>query len=211
MRERIAIALGVALVAGALAVTLSSARPRLASSNSEYPIVGALPLAPGAQRCSSGLVTSAAGSLFVWAGTSGPLTPLDVGVRAAGRTAAVGRFYVGRAMRTRLVPLPAGVPRSGDATVCVRNGGRVAAVVGSAAAPDWTSRASTGDPRPGLRVDVVRRGSESGWEIAGAAMRRAALLKSGLIAPWVVWSMLLAVLLAAGAAVRLVVRAEPGR
>lgn len=211
MRERIAIAFGVALVAGVLAVALSSAKPRLASSNSEYPIVGTLPLAPGAQRCSGGLVTSGAGSLFVWAGTAGPLTALDVGVRAAGRRSVVGRFYVGRAMRPRLLPLGPGVPRSSEATVCMRNGGKVAAVVGSAAAPDWTSRASTGDPRPGLRVDVVRRGSETGWEIAGIAARRAALLKSGLIAPWVVWAALAAVLLAGIAAVRLVARAEPGR
>lgn len=211
MRERIAIALGVLLVAGGLVLALASSRQRLASSNAEYPVIRTLALAPGAQRCSGGLVTTGAGSLRVWAGTAGPLTPLDVGVRAAGRTAAVGRFYVGRAMRPRVLPLGASVPRSDVATVCVRNAGRVSAVVGWAASPDWTSRASTGDPRPGLRVEVLRRGEESGFQIAGAAVRRAALLKSGLIAPWVVWAMLLAVLVAAAAAVRLVVRAEPGR
>lgn len=207
MRERIAIALGVALVAGALAVVLSSARPRLASSNSEYPIARTLRLPVGAQRCSGDLVTSGAGSVLVWAGTAGPLTRLDVSAGAGGRTAPVRRIYIGRPMRPRAIPLGPRTPRGDLAVVCVRNAGPVAAVVGSAAAPNWTSRRSTGARPPGMRVDVYRRGSESGFEIAGPAVSRAGLLKSVLIAPWVVWAMLGAVLLAAVAAVRLVVRA----
>jgi len=204
VRERIAIALGVVLVAGGLVLALASSHRRLASSNSEWPVVRTLSLGPGAQRCSGGLVTTGAGSLVIWAGTAGPLTPLDVGVRASGRRAAVGRFYVGSAMRPRRLPLGPRVPRAPLATVCVRNAGRVAAVVGWAASPNWTSRASTGDPRPGMRVDVLRAGDESGFGIASTAVRRAALFKSGLIAPWVVWAMLVAVLAAAVAAVRMV-------
>lgn len=207
MRERIAIALGVALVAGTLAVVLSSARPRLASSNSEYPIVRALRLPVGTQRCSGDLVTSGAASMLIWAGTDGPLTRLDVSAGAHGRVAPVRRVYVGRPMRPRALPLGLRTPRGGLAVVCVRNAGPAAAVVGSAAAPNWTSRRSTGARPPGMRVDVYRRGSESGFEIAGVAVARAGLLKSVLIAPWVVWAMLGAVLLAAVAAVRLVVRA----
>lgn len=209
MRERIAIALGVVLVVGGFAVALSSSRPRLASSNSEWPMVGSLALAPGAQRCATNLVTSSARYLFVWAGTGGPLSTLDVGVRAGGRRLMVGRFYVGRALRARRLPLGARAPRSGDAVVCVRNAGRVPAVVGSANAPDWRSSRSTGDPGPGMLVEVVRGGSESGFQIAGSAVRRASLLKSGLIAPWVVWAALVAVVLAAATATHLVARAEP--
>lgn len=208
MRERIAIALGVVLVVGGLALALASSSPRLASSNSEWPVVRTLSLGPGAQRCSGGLVTTDARSLVIWAGTAGPLTPLDVGVRGNGRRAAVGRFYLGGPMRARALPLGPRIPRSPLATVCARNAGRVAAVVGWAAAPNWTSRASTGDPRPGMRVDVYRRGAESGFGIATTAVRRAALFKSSLIAPWVVWAMLGAVLVAAALAAGLVARGE---
>lgn len=208
-REWAAISAGLVIVGVPLLLALAAPRDRLASSNAEIPVSASdTGIAPGERRCDAGFVVP------------------------PGRD--VVRLYAARVRggRVRVEVLGGGFPRSATtevpvppngvvdapirlrqgadpAVVCVRNVGRSPIRLGNAAAADWTGRANFGAKPPGIRIDVSQSGTTTTLELAPQVFRRAALMKSSIVKPWLVWLLIPALICLGAAGVWLVLR-QPG-
>jgi hypothetical protein len=216
MRVRLAIAVGLILVAAAVAAKLSESTQRLSGSNTQVAISGnAVPVAPGGSSCQPEGIPEDTAELRVFPGApAGVAGPLDATIADRGRTlarAAFGRVRDG-------IPATAALSRAIEAErpsarVCFHNRGRTelrlagdrTPVLGSGANPYGTIFPD--EPR----VDFLRAGEESWWDLAGTVAERFGTAKTSFTGPWTLWAVLLLLAATWVATVVLLLRKLPGR
>jgi hypothetical protein len=210
VRERVAAGLGLLLVAISLGVLLSHGKPRLATSNSQVRFSAiAVPLPAGRRRCQVGeYVPHDAAAVRLFAGT--PRTgggPVELVVRGQGGARRGRLAHLTTApVRFPLSPLGRDI---NEGTVCLRNLGRA----GIAFAGNKTSTSADANgkakAKDDFRLDYLRPGRESWWQIAPTVARRAGLHKASVFGTWTLWAALgLAILLWVPALVLVLGRGE---
>jgi hypothetical protein len=216
MRVRLAIAVGLVLVLAAAALELSDSRQRLAGSNARVSGSGnEVRLAPGERTCQVLSIPGQTAALRVFPGApTGVAGPLDASIESGGGTVATAGFgrvrdeVVETAELTR--PLQAELV---GARVCFRNRGPVELRL----AGDRTPVLYTpGNPYGVIfpdepRVDFMRAGEESWWDLAGTVAERFGLIKTSFTGPWTLWAVLALLAATWVASVALLLRRLPGR
>lgn len=188
------VALGAAVVLGLLVVVLSGSRQRDAGTNAQVQASGvALRLARGERRCQRQDVPAGTASLRFFAKpflSSGG--PLDVTLFERGRPLTKGVLYLVRGDKPAVVrldrPLTREVP---GLRLCIKNSGLTSIDL----AGDRTPVSTFITPPVGVqqtpddvRVDFVRRGSESWWALAPVIAKRFFLEKASFFGPWTMWA-----------------------
>jgi hypothetical protein len=192
MRVRLAIGLGLFLVVGSFVIVLSKSEQRLAASNSQVSLSGNDVRLPGHKRaCQPESVPAQTAALRVFVGGSGG--PLDVDIRQGKRIVAQGSFGAvldGLPATARLSP-----PLRTEivaAEVCFRNRGRKTVRFAGDRTPIRFSAANPYglllDDEP--RIDSLRPGEESGWELAGTVAERFGRAKASFFGSWTIWAVL---------------------
>ena len=208
MRQAVAIAAALAVLAGALIAVLSMREPRLAVTNTRVLASAvALRVKPGAERCAVyPYIPKGASSVVMFAGTFGrPGPPLRLEVfwgRARVSSGIVRRAYRSGPLRVALRPL------SRDAFkpwVCVRNLGRSRVRFAGNATPQ-SPYASQGSGSDVIRYDFYRPGSESWWAVAPTVAERFSRVKPTWVGAWTLWAVLGVALLVGAGAIALVRR-----
>jgi hypothetical protein len=202
--------LGILAVGIPLGIGLSQTHERLASSNgATWPSATAATLRAGRTTCQTeAYVPRDAASVQLYAGTNGAAgPPLSVRIAQDGRTLQQSTVRGGYGTETVELALRGRAPADRPARVCIRNDGEVPVLFARADAFGFGPLRVAGATDPRIRLDFLRPGRETGWEIAPAVVDRAARMKGGLVTPVTLWLGLGAVLLAGAAAVRLVLRA----
>jgi len=197
-RVRTLLPAGLALIALAIALTLSRSPPVLAGTNSVAPSKAVVKTRGDSILCQADEDVPAgtiAVRLWVHANVSPAVTAL---VRAGSRTLAKGRAPSGRLTATIAVPIARLARAAPDAEVCFEFGPAVETIllIGESSAP-----AHSGAAPYRVRVEYLRPGRTSWWAMAGAIARRLGLGR----APSGSWVWLLPILLMA-CAVALTVR-----
>jgi hypothetical protein len=205
--------LGVGLLAivGVALVILSRSAPRRSGANS-VPAAGfAIELAPHRQLCQGGeLLPGDTGAMLLDAASGAPAPALAVDI--AGPTGVVSRGDVSAGwrapmLRIELTHVPATVS---DATVCIRNLG-TRQVTFAGAVPDAGLQVQRGDETVSgrLRIEYLRPGGESWWQLLATLAHRFSLGRSGLVSGWALEAVPALMLLAVGLAVRTMLREKP--
>ncbi len=195
-------AIAAALVVAVLVIVLSSSDARRAGTNAFVRESGvALRLLPGERRCQRQDVPADAAALrlfadpFVFKGGPLQITVTDGGRPVSrGRTTSVGEGPVELA----LAPAPGAEVLS--ARVCIANRGVTPIELdGNQTPPGGTSldvvfRGQQLAPDD-VRVDFLRRGSESWWSFAPAIADRFGLRKASFFGSWTMWAVFVLVAL----------------
>jgi hypothetical protein len=186
---RIALAVGLAVVAGVLAIDMSGRAVRIADSN-HTPEAAFVATAPGGATVCQPVPPpppdAARARLLI--GTYGrPLPDLAVRfVSLAGAVTARGELAGGGAQGHVEIPFRR-VPGDALATsMCVQNLGRdKIAIAGVGVPPGPGSERIDGTPAPGaISITLFRAGHESWWSLLGALDQRFTLGKAGLLGAW---------------------------
>jgi hypothetical protein len=191
MRARVAVGAALVVVLVAFGVLLSRREPRLSGSNSEVVASGvALPVRPGRTRCQSAQYVpkgTHAVRVFVGGRPPGRGEPFAVLIRARGRELSSGRAAGGYSPGALRVGLAAVGANTGRATVCIRNlgrGGLQFAGNRTALSPNGSGVHAPDD----VRLDFLRGGRESWWQIAPVVADRFGLEKAGWVGSWTMWA-----------------------
>ena len=222
-------AVGLLLIAGLLVSHLGRSEPRLSDTNEKTIDIPIL-LPPKAGFCLPGQpIPERSAAVAIWISTAGKRgQPVDVSVRARdGSEIARGRSPVGYVDDRVRIPLGLVEQEQFDATVCVRNSGRIRiGVMGGRPGPNEEApragevaqpQARTGGAAlPQVRgakahqviprIDWLRPGSESWIELAPTIAERLPLFRSSVLGPWTLWAALGVMVALAFASVLLVAR-----
>jgi hypothetical protein len=216
VRVRLAIAIGLVLVAGMVAVGLfTSVHPATGDNGREVQLLAGIRVLPGQEACQKPeRVPAGTGLLRVIASTAGKSAgPLAVAVRAGGRQVATGTSRRGFVDSTVEIPMTDQPREVAGATVCVRNAGARAVAILGQNAPRNEAAVVSGDPAPphgSMRLEWFEDTTRTRIDSAGAIAKRYPLAKASFLGSWTMWVML-ALLLAASAAAIVLVAREAGR
>jgi len=197
-------ALALVAVLAAVVAVMSEAKPRLAGTNSVRVLAYPIAIEPGQRYCQAGEeIPPAAARLEITPATEGrPGPPLALSV--GGRAVSVEGGYADSAPLS--VPVPEGAAE-GTGRVCVRNTGDERVLLGGrdVSLPPFIEGSVDGEPVAGLaRITYWREGSQTGWDVAGAAFDHWGLVTAfGSLTPWLA---LIAFALAFGGAILLAAR-----
>jgi hypothetical protein len=216
VRVRIAIAIGLVLVAGMVAVGLfKSVLPPTGDNNREIQLTAGIRVLPGQQACQKPeRVPADTGMVHVIVSTAGkPAGPLVAWVTVGGQMRAKGTSSAGFVDSTVQIPLTPVNRELNGATVCLRNAGKEpVAFLGQNAAPEESAVVS-GDhapPHGSIRLDWYEGKKHMRIAGAGDVAKRYGLAKASFFGSWTMWVML-GLLLAASAAGIVLVAREAGR
>ncbi len=189
MRVRVALAVALALVAGALVLDMSRSAPRLAGTDHTFPVGFVATLHANQQLCQPAMVLpSDAQRVQVLVGTYGPPVPeLTARFIGAGeRLRASGRLPAGA--RQGDVDIPISYPHGSAApgTLCIDvKGGKKTVLGGNIFTAGPASEQVGGVPQPGrITVVYLRPGSESWWELLPVLSQRFGLGKATFFGDW---------------------------
>jgi hypothetical protein len=192
MRVRAAIALGLVLVIGLLVVVLSRSEQRLSSSNAQVPFSGVdVPIPGRSEVCQPEGIGADTSALRVFVGTDAELAgPLGVSIRRGGRTVSRGNFgYVVDGAPARAELTPPMVSETSPVDVCFRNRGkREIRLAGDRTLPKGPANPWGFVYADEPRIDYLRSGSESWWEIAGVVADRFGRSKTTFFGSWTMWA-----------------------
>lgn len=210
---RVTAAVAVAALALGVVAALSASAPRLAGTN-DLRAFHPVPLPPGATVCQGPeLAFGDAGRLrVIAAGTGGSGPPLAVSVRADGRVVSRGSAAAGYGDGG----VAAEIERLDESLiadeVCIRNAGRAGiALRGEPLPAEQVAEVDATPAEARLRLEWVRPGSESWFELVPAVSHRFGLGKAEWLGSWTLVLAAVLVLLAAAAALRLVLGGRGGR
>jgi len=206
----LAVLVGILAVGIPLGLGLSQAKERYASSNgADWPSASAATLRAGRTTCQTeAYVPSDAATVQLFAGTNGASgPPLSLRIAQSGRPLQKAGTRGGYGTEPVEMALRGPAPADRPARVCITNEGRVPVQFARADALGFGPLQVAGATDPRIRLDFLRPGRETGWEIAPKVVERAALFKGGLVTPATLWLGLAAVLAAGAVGVRLVLRA----
>jgi hypothetical protein len=213
MRVRVAIVLGLVLVIGLLVVTLSQSKQRLSSSNAQVVVSGAdVPIPGRSQACQPEGIAGDTSALRVFVGTEARLAgPLGVSIRRGDRTISRGSFgFVTNGAPARAELTPPIRTETTPVEVCFRNRGRAEIRLAGDRTPLRGGANPAGfifDDEP--RVDYLRSGSESWWDIAGLVSDRFGRGKTTFFGSWTMWAVFALVGVTWAIGIALLLRREP--
>jgi hypothetical protein len=214
MRERIAVGLGLVLVAAVSVVALSDSAPRRSGTNAMVRVPGTLvSVAPGRELCQGGQLVpkdTAALRTFFRFRPSSPGGPLEITVRHVGRVIATGHLPGGLSPGSPRVPI-AHIRHDTSATVCFTNRGARTIQFAGNLTPEYGGNNPAGARLPDVvRIDYIRPGNETWWTFAPVVAKRFALVKPSLVGSWTLYAALGAfALMCAGGIVLLLGRGRP--
>jgi len=205
-------------VVALLVIVLSSSDRRLADTNARVRESGvALRLLAGKRRCQRQEVPAGAGAVRLFADPFVKSGPLEVTVFKDGRPLARARAPApspaGPVVLSLEPALEAEVP---DARVCIANRGVTPIELDGNQTPPGGSSLNVlfaGQQLlpDDIRVDFLRRGSESWWSVAPAVADRLGLRKASLFGAWTMWAVFVLVGLTWAAGLLLLRREAAGR
>lgn len=209
----IVIAVGLAALVAGVVIDASGHAKRMAGSNLvNQMVIPVATLPPGGRLCEPWTVPADTASLRVRIFTSAQTAPaLTAEALSGGRTVSSGTLPAGPRHDYVNVPL-ARVPRTlPTAQACLTNRGPGTVSLGGAPAPGYQSPTVGGKTQKGLvRIEFMRPGSESWWHLLPTLTHRFGLAKSHWLRSWTLPFAGLLVVLAAGLAVRTLLREETG-
>jgi hypothetical protein len=190
---RAGVALGAAVVLGLLMIVLSDSQQRLAGTNTRVQASGGtLRFAAGKRRCQRQDAPAGAASVRFYAQpfvlTGGPL---DVTLFEGGRLLTKGVVLVARADVPAVAKLDRPLKREVPGLrLCIANSGLTPIDLrGDRTSPADTFINTGGQGTPDdVRVDFLRPGSESWWDVAPAVARRFGLEKASFFGSWTMWA-----------------------
>ena len=197
MRPAVALGLAVVVALAGAAAALSVGRERLAGTNNAFDRFPNVAIPPGSEACAMAeVVPGDSAAVRVHAEPAGPL---EVRLVRDGRELARGTMEAGEA------PIRPVVERTTPGVdVCFANEGDAEVVLWGYGAVERTE--IDGEPvNERIKLQYLRPGTESGWEVAGAVAHRMGIGRGSLLEGWafVGWLLALAgVLAGAFAAVR---------
>jgi hypothetical protein len=178
---RLAVAVGLLLLALLLLRTLAQSHLRRTATNDLLP-VAELTLAPGTQSCQAeALVPAGTGSVTFPVHSAGP-APGSVQVSVAGSSGTVAAPPQLTYVFLRLTPVVRSDQR--DTQVCLRNDGATPVVLRGASPPGAPVRA---------RLDWYRPAPQRNWSLGSTISSRFPLQKAPFLGPWALWLVLLLV------------------
>jgi len=194
MRERIALGLGLVLVAAAFVVALSDSAPRRSGTNATVRKSGNLvAIVPGSRFCQREAVVpkgTAALRTFFRFRPSPPGGPLEITVRHGDRVIATAHLPAGRSPGSPRVPI-AHIPHDTSATVCFANQGTRTVQFAGNVTPEYGGNNPTGAKLPDVvRIDYTRPGHETWWTFAPVVAERFGLVKSSFVGSWTLYAVL---------------------
>ncbi|MDQ6750188.1 MAG: hypothetical protein M3Z33_05480 [Actinomycetota bacterium] len=210
MRERIAVGLGLVLVAAVSMVALSDSAPRRSGTNATVRVAGSLvSVAPGRRLCQPGQMVpknTAALRVFFRFRPSSPGGPVDITVGHAGRLIATGHLPGGLSPGSPRVPI-ARIAQDTSATVCFANRGTRTIQFAGNLTPEYGGNNPGGAKLPDVvRIDYTRPGPETWWTFAPVVAERFALVKSSFVGSWTLYAALGAFALLCGLGIGLMLR-----
>jgi hypothetical protein len=216
MRVRLAIALGLLVVLGWLAVVLSRTEQRLAWTNTQVNVSGNdVPIKGRKRACQPEAIPAKTAALRVFVGTrAGRAGPLEGSIRARGREVASGDFgmvFDGQPATAELSrTVRSEIP---TARVCFRNRGRATVRLAGDRTPirfgGVNPYGTVYDDEP--RVDYLRPGEETWWSLAGTVADRFGGAKTTFFGPWTMWAVFALIGTIWLAAIVLMLRRLPAR
>lgn len=209
MRERIALGLGLVLVAAACVVALSDSAPRRSGTNASVRKSGSLvAIAPAQRFCQREAVvpkgTAALRSFFRFRPSS-PGGPLEITLRDGDRVIAMAHLPAGLSPGSPRVSV-ARISHDTSATVCFANQGTRTVQLAGNLTPEYGGNNPAGAKLPDVvRIDYIRRGRETWWRFAPVVAKRFALVKPSFVGTWTLYAALgaFALLCAGGVALML--------
>lgn len=205
----VVVAAGMLLaLAGALVAAASSA-PRLAGTNDLRAFLQ-IPIQPGDRLCQgSELVPGGAARLRLLAPGAGAGVPLEVEIRYEGEEVIRGRLSGGWEAGAVAVPLDAVTEAAVVERVCVENrGDAVLHLHGEAQPVDQGARIEAGPIEGRLRLEYLRPGSESWFELLPTMVHRFGFGRAEVLGSWSFFLAAALMLFACAAAARLVLRSR---
>lgn len=199
-------------VLAAFVVVMSRSEPRLAGSNTEVAVSGiALALPAHGRLCQGGEVVPAdAAAVRVFTSATSRLEPaFTIAFAAPGQPQRTADFDPHAGAGPRTAPLAPRGPELDGASACLTNRSSTTInLAGNRTPGNPGLKVIPGRGADGVRIDYLRRGRESGWQLAGVVARRFALLKASFFGAWTLWA--LAAVLAAvwAAAIFVALRAQ---
>jgi hypothetical protein len=210
MRERIAVGLGLGLVATLLVVALSDSAPRRSGTNAMVRVAGSLvSVAPGKHLCQPGQVVpkdTAALRVFFRFRPRPPGGPVDITVVHAGRLIAAAHLPGGLRPGSPRVPI-ARIAHDTSATLCFANRGTRTIQFAGNLTPEYGGNNPAGAKLPDVvRVDYTRPGRETWWTFAPVVAQRFGLVKPSFVGSWTLYAALAAFALLCGGGIALTLR-----
>jgi len=208
-------AVGVCALIAALLLALLHREPRRSGTNLTPPAVFILGLTSGKQACQSAEILPAdTAAIQLTAGTYGrPGPPLEANVYGrGGRVLTSGRLAGGWHQGFVRIPVRRVAAAHGETEVCIRElraggGKRPIALAGNHPLPGLNIQvAGTTLEAARLRVDYLRPGGESWYELLPAIVHRFSLAKAGFLRHWEWVAALLLIIATAVGAVATVLR-----
>jgi hypothetical protein len=172
----------------------------LAGSNSVKLQQPVIQIDGGSRLCQPTVAPGDAASVLLFVAPTGPKgPPLSMTLTARGRTLAGSRIPAGWTGGTIRIAFPALPATEGDATLCLRNGGRAPLAFAGLPTTVPTNATVDGVPQKGLStVEWFRPGTSDWWSLLPTIAHRAGVLKGSLAGGWGFW-LAAALVLAAGA------------
>ena len=195
-------AAGLVVLVLAVVVMVSDPGPRLAATNSQVVVSGAgVTVAPGASHCQMGqFVPDETARLRVFAGAEEQAQgePLLFSIAdAAGTVVSQQRVEGGYPPGALELPIRPPDDDLANGEVCITNlGNRSMAFAGHVTPANADATQQQGEEGPvsnfqeEVRVDLLRPGQESSWELAPEVARRFSLFKPSFAGPWILWVVL---------------------
>jgi hypothetical protein len=208
----VAIAIGFALIAVGLAVTLlRSEEPYTGENGREIQLPAAVVIPAKARACQpEPSIPSGSGTVGMQVSTAGrEAGPIEVSVLQGGRTVGTGRSRGGVVDEPVRVKLGGAVGGLEDVRLCVTNAGtRRVAVLGQEAAFGTGARISDPDAPQTRAMRLVWFEADKQMVLgrAGEVAHRYGLVKASWVGTWTFWAALVALLLVSGGAAALVAR-----
>jgi hypothetical protein len=209
---RVAIALGVLLIAVGLAHALFTHQaPFIAGNGRNIELIRGVAIDPGRRACQAGeTVPPGAAALRISVSSAGKAAgPLEVTVTQGGRVRTSGRGAVGVVDSAVEIPLTTLRAGAAPATVCVANvGSRRVAILGQRVPgpPFATVSGERRAQRNAMRLEWFGPGRQTRAGEVGRVADRYGLFKPSFFGAWTFWVALAVLLAISVAAVRLVVR-----
>ncbi len=210
MRERIAVGLGLVLVAGALSIALSDWAPRRSGTNATVRKSGNLvAVAPGKRFCQAEAVVpkgTAALRTFFRFRPSGPGGPVDITLRHADRVIASAHLPAGLSPGSPRASI-ARIRHETSSRVCFANRGTRTVQFAGNLTPETGGNNPAGAKLPDVvRIDYTRAGNETWWTFAPVVAERFGLVKPSFVGRWTMYAALAAFALLCAGGLALVLR-----
>ena len=209
-------AVGVCALVAALALALTRSEPRRSGTNMTPAGAFVIGLMAGQEACQESEVLPAdTSAIRLTVGTHGqPGPPLEAIVTApSGRVLTSGRLAAGWHEGLVRIPVKHVSTASEETRVCIREGRSAAgqapiALAGNNQLGFVMQVAGKESPGVRLRLDYMRAGSESWYQLLGTIAHRFSLGKAGFLRHWEWWAALVLILATAVLAIATILRSD---